>query len=413
MLVLRYSQRDMKVIKPFFLGVLGGLALALALLVGTYFTSLRNDLYFALDPEMADVRVKLGQFQDWLAQADLRIAEIGSSGGDAPDSLRNAQTKAWRDYKAWRNRLGELARAHDKPTAEGFWPWTFSLRYWFPPFAGILALLPGLFLGFRARSRFRPGRVKAPQRNARAQALANFEDAIKKVARISETGRDAVPPFPSSEPYQGEPTPLETDLPHALPRGYSRPPPPREAASLSESQESDIPLIEIAPSGPVIVQVPPMSGPLPQEQPKPEVLREPEARDAGRETAFFQVGAPWGEPAGERIGNPQPPVAPPGGKPPGPPPGSGKGVNGVRGLSMEDEDAPKASAQAADEEAAEEETEGYGVMPPTTEVERIERRKEEVLKLARKGMTSSEISRRMRISQDQVEFIIRLRREKG
>jgi DNA-binding CsgD family transcriptional regulator len=36
-----------------------------------------------------------------------------------------------------------------------------------------------------------------------------------------------------------------------------------------------------------------------------------------------------------------------------------------------------------------------------------------VLKLARKGMTSSEISRRMRISQDQVEFIIRLRREKG
>jgi DNA-binding NarL/FixJ family response regulator len=52
-------------------------------------------------------------------------------------------------------------------------------------------------------------------------------------------------------------------------------------------------------------------------------------------------------------------------------------------------------------------------MPPTTEVERVERRKSEVLKLARKGLTSSEISRRMRISQDQVEFIIRMRREKG
>ena len=49
-----------------------------------------------------------------------------------------------------------------------------------------------------------------------------------------------------------------------------------------------------------------------------------------------------------------------------------------------------------------------GVMPPTTEIERVERRKEEVLKLARKGVTSSEISRRLRLSQDQVEFIIRL-----
>jgi hypothetical protein len=409
----------MKVIKPFFFGVLGGLALALALLVGTYFTSLRNDLYFALDPEMADVRVKLGQFQDWLAQADLRIAESGASEGGAPDSLRNAQTKAWRDYKAWRTRLGELARAHDKPTAEGFWPWTYSLRYWFPPFAGILALLPGLFFGLRARYRFRPGRVKAPQRNARAQALANFEDAIKKVARISETGRDAFsaspaspvsaapPPSPPTLAYQGEPTPLETDLPRAMLRGYGEPPMARKSAAPEAAREPETRPIEIALPETDIVPMPLAADPLQQEPPKPQVLRDPEARDAGRETAFFQVGAPWGEPAGERIGNPQPPVAPPGGKAPGP----GQGANGIRGLSMEDEDALQAMPQAA--APAEDEEEGYGVMPPTTEVERIERRKEEVLKLARKGMTSSEISRRMRISQDQVEFIIRLRREKG
>jgi hypothetical protein len=399
----------MKVIKPFFLGVLGGLALAFALLVGIYFTSLRNDLYFALDPEMADVRVKLGQFQDWLAQADLRIAESGSSADGAPDSLRNAQTKAWRDYKAWRTRLGELARAHEKPTAEGFWPWTYSLRYWFPPLAGILALLPGLFFGIRAQQRFRPGRVKAPQRNARAQALANFEDAIKKVARISETGRDAAPatePFPPSSPtlaYQGEPTPLETDFQRAMPRGYGEPPAARLSDSLEKAQEQETRPIEAPHPEPGNVPIPLVAEPLAQEPPKPQVLRDPEARDASRESSFFQAGVPWGEPAGERIGNPQPSGAPPGGMTPG----AGKGSDGFRGLSMEDEDAPQAAAPAEDEE------EGYGVMPPTTEVERIERRKDEVLKLARKGMTSSEISRRMRISQDQVEFIIRLRREKG
>ena len=51
----------MKVIKPFFLGMLGGLALGLVLWVGIYFTPLRQDLYFAADSELADVRSKLGQ----------------------------------------------------------------------------------------------------------------------------------------------------------------------------------------------------------------------------------------------------------------------------------------------------------------------------------------------------------------
>lgn len=110
----------MKVIKPFFLGMLGGLALGLALLLGIYFTPLRQEFYFAADTELADVRGKLGQYQEWLAQTDLRLAQSQAEPAIAvADSLRIAQTKAWRDYKAWRNRLGELARAHDKPTAEG------------------------------------------------------------------------------------------------------------------------------------------------------------------------------------------------------------------------------------------------------------------------------------------------------
>lgn len=42
-----------------------------------------------------------------------------------------------------------------------------------------------------------------------------------------------------------------------------------------------------------------------------------------------------------------------------------------------------------------------------------DKQKSDVIKLARRGYTSSEIARRLKLSQDQVEFIIRLQREKG
>jgi len=67
--------------------------------------------------------------------------------------------------------------------------------------------------------------------------------------------------------------------------------------------------------------------------------------------------------------------------------------------------APKASA--AEEEAP------WGRLPETTEFEHLERQREEVLRCARKGMTSSEISRRLRIGQEQVDIIIRQHRERG
>lgn len=384
----------MKVIKPFFLGMLGGLALGLALLVGLYFSPLRQECYFAADAELADVRAKLGQYQEWLAQTDLRLAQAQADPAiTVSDSLRNAQTKAWRDYKAWRNRLGELARAHDKPTAEGFWPWTISLAYWILPIAALLALLPGVFFALRARSRSHPlpGKGKAPPNAARAQALAHFEDAVKKVARISEQERGPIP-YSSRE----APTEFLAANPIQTATGSGT------AVEFPVGKEPDsvpIPAIE-KPRNP---------DPAPHAFQKPPTAppRQAEARDAGRETAFFQLGVPWGDPAGERIGNPTQagatPASPPA-SPPGPP------LKASPGLSMEDEDGTPASAADGDPDGDEE---TLGVMPPTTEVERVERRKEEVLKLARKGMTSSEISRRMRISQDQVDFIIRLRREKG
>lgn len=373
----------MKVIKPFFLGVLGGLALALVLLVGLFFSPLREAVYFGADPEMADIRSKLDQYQEWLAQTDLRIAEHenGVAGGKPLDSLQIAQAKAWRDYKAWRNRLGELARAHARPTAEGFWPWIYSLRYWILPIGIFLALFPGLFFGWRARSRFRPGRPKPQNKTARAQALSNFEDAIKKVARISESDLgNAFPPIPPQRVAEAPP-PVRSQQPSS-----------RSAADLEPPTTAIPEAAFVEPPGPDPDTF--VDGPKSREPDTVPLTLLPDAaapQDTGRETRFMQVGPGWGEslaPPGERIG-------------------AHGAVNPSR-LSMEDEDVADAR-----EAAAEEEEETLGVMPPTTEVERVERRKEQVLKLARKGMTSSEISRRMRISQDQVEFIIRLRREKG
>jgi hypothetical protein len=368
----------MKVIKPFFIGLLGGLALSLVLLVGLYFSPLREAVYFGVDPELQDVRGKLSQYRDWLSQADLYIQEKGP---ETSDSLQTAQTLAWREYKKWRTHLGELARAHAKPTAEGFWTWTYSLRYWGVPMAACLAFFPALLLAWRSNSRYRAGRVTLrpvggrvkykTKTKAQNQAISSFEEAIKKVARISENDRKA----------------------NAAP---AMPPEPMDSYA-EDGRDTQVEERHEPPTTPI-----PITDYIGEEDPEPEPTRsqpphrDPDTKpfaivsDTGLETNFLQTGPVWGEPV-----NPIPSDTLLGGSGiPAP------GPNAAAGLSMEDEDGD------ADDDSR-------GQMPPTTEVERVERRKVEVLKLARKGLTSSEISRRMRISQDQVEFIIRLRREKG
>jgi hypothetical protein len=378
----------MKAIKPFFLGALGGLAICLALLAALFYSPVREELYFSLDPEMSDIRAKLDVYQEWLAQTDLRIAENGNgiagSGGDT-DSLRNAQEKAWRDYKGWRGRLGQLARAHAKPDIAAFPSWVYSLRLWVLPIGALLILLPGFLSAWRSGSRSRtPAAV--PKGAARSKALTDFEEAIKKVARISETDRTGTGDT-SVARTSGTTLPLD-------PPALGHPKAATAKAAAPGAAETMVPAPKPAARTVAPHQEPPtdrLPTPLFTESPNPKpkkkepdtvplqiVSEESEALDAGRETRFLQVGPGWGESI-------TPPAAP------------------KSRLSMEDEDAA----------AAEPGEETLGVMPPTTEVERVERRKSEVLKLARKGMTSSEISRRMRISQDQVEFIIRLRREKG
>jgi hypothetical protein len=64
-------------------------------------------------------------------------------------------------------------------------------------------------------------------------------------------------------------------------------------------------------------------------------------------------------------------------------------------------------------QGAEKESPAWGKMPETTEFEQLERLQDDMLKLARKGLTPAEISQRLRISQDQVALFLRSRRERG
>ncbi len=96
--------------------------------------------------------------------------------------------------------------------------------------------------------------------------------------------------------------------------------------------------------------------------------------------------------------------------PPVPPPDP-DAVWTVPALSMEDEGAHALSAPRTDAETTDDPP--LGKMPETTEFEQLERQREEVLRYARKGMTPSEIARRLRMGQDQVDLIIRIRRERG
>lgn len=404
----------MKVIQPFFLGGAGGLALALAIAIGLFLSPLRKSLYLDLDPEISDLRSRMDRIQERLLADEMGIAEAAASGGQPADSLKAAQAGSWKEYRHWRNRVGDISRAHDRATPAGFASWAYSLRGWFFPAAALLALLPGLLLAVRAARRprgTRPSRNPVPAATAEAKAFSSFQSAVQQVARIAAAENPAHAPEPSApdrSPASRKPTAAaprskgrepagrleavekETEYLPEVPKRIAVVPPPVEPPSQREVAEAadpiDSPYQDASPYevGPGNVFREPETAEIPMTDPPT-----PSGRPAGLETQILNLGPGWGEshrpPMDEGAG------ASRAGNPPG--------------LSMQDED-------VAEPEDSEEPPSG-AFMPPTTEVERVERRKAEVLKLARKGLTSSEISRRMRISQDQVEFIIRMRREKG
>lgn len=422
----------MKVIQPFFLGGAGGLALALAIAIGLYLSPLRKALYLDMDPEISDLRMRMDRIQERLLADEMGIAEAAAANQSA-DSLKGAQAGSWKEYRHWRNRMGDISRAHDRATPAGFANWAYSLRIWFFPAAALLALLPGLFLAVRAARRprgTRPSRSSAPAATAEAKAISSFQSAVQQVARIAAAEN------PAHAPEQPAPAPERSQAGRKAAAAASKPK-NREPAGRLEAVEKETEYLPEVPKR--IVIAPPAEPPpraeveeaadqnaSPYQDASPydvgpgNVFREPETTEipmtdpeaasgrlAGLETQILNLGPGWGEshrpPVEEASG-----AARPGNQP---------------GLSMQDED----GGESGDSEEpppgafppgpfAESEQNGGAqnqFMPPTTEVERVERRKAEVLKLARKGLTSSEISRRMRISQDQVEFIIRMRREKG
>ncbi|HLP42555.1 MAG TPA: hypothetical protein VK465_13685 [Fibrobacteria bacterium] len=373
----------MKVLKSFLLGAAAGLVLAVALALGAYVSPLREMLYLDSDPEIAGLRERLDDIRERLAQDDLDIA-AAPAGDPSADSLKAAQAGALKEYRHRRNRMGELSRLHDKPSPAGFAPWALSLRDRLLPGAGILILLSALLstaMGAR-RARGRPARV-ARSVSAQAEALVSFENAVKQVALLSP----AAPASPragraksgSALPEVPAPADLVVDAP-VVPSVLS----PFASVANADSRE---------PGNSEFLLANTAEGAFPGSASS--------AWPAGRGAQPIDLGLGWGAPA-----QPVREAAP-----------------GL-GLSMEDEEGTEADGEGASDPAgpfppgplAEAQPNGPAqnqFMPPTTEVERVERRKDEVLKLARKGLTSSEISRRMRISQDQVEFIIRMRREKG
>lgn len=418
----------MKVIQPFLLGGVGGLAVALLIALGLFASPLRKGLYLDWDPEIQLLKEKLEGQKEKLVSVELGIAESGSS--RQIDSLKASQAGSWKEYRHWRSRLGELSRMQDRPEPGEFPPWVYSLRFLLGPMALVLFLLPaGLFAaravrGGSARSARStrgiprpasgqgspkdPGATRNP--TAPAESMATLQAAVKQVARIA--ARNEAPPGGNRQVSEERETEYLPEVPKriAVPRpaeaagpaeqGAARPrayrdalrdetpetpptPPtpsaaPAQAASPAEAffQAPEPSPYDVGDAGFRIPETAPLPIPT-DEEPRPE----------GMETQIFNLGpGGWGE-ARRTSGG---------------------------GLSMEDEeDAEVSGTGSAGTGSADEEPPPGAFMPPTTEVEKVERRKSEVLKLARKGLTSSEISRRMRISQDQVEFIIRMRREKG
>lgn len=409
----------MKFIQPFFLGGAGGLVLTLAIVIGFYASPLRKSLYLDWDPEISDLRNRLEDLRERLQKDEMAIA--GMAGGPASDSLKAAQAGSLKEYRHWRNRLGNLSRLHGQPTPGGFTAWAYSLRYWFVPAAAVMALVPGLLLAVRVGRRPRPAKsprsgTRAPHSAAaRKEAMASFESAVKQVARLATPA--TVPSEPDRETMRGtvpDRGALSGTRTGTLTQGMRMPEFPQPVPA-----HPDHPAHPGEPEAEVLRPMPmevPEFGNSPYEVPSGNVFRDPGTmaqstldgavaapRPEGLETRFIQLGpGGWEAARGASPGEPAPAI------PPAP---------AGHALSMEDEDGESGesgqSGGSLVQDSPDDRSPPGRFMPPTTEVERVERRKAEVLKLARKGLTSSEISRRLRISQDQVDFIIRLRREKG
>lgn len=402
-------------LRVFFIGALAGAILGLTLMAGLYASPWRNPLYLKADPKVLAVREKLGAYQEHLAANDGLIA-MGVS--DSLEAKQAAQNKAWQEYKVWRQRYGQMARTHEGTTPKGFLAWSQSLLMYALPIelffslgAGLLALL----FWMRTPPSPRPMAMRNPKARepigATAPALDQFQEAVRRIADIQAQ------------------SPVRQKRAVSVPKVEARPEPRERPAdllnpALLDSLATDLSGPQVLPTasprksqGPVAS---PMTSPLaasdyrmPSETPPapraPEpVYSNPSPGLKPEDTTYLDVLSGWDdvapETALEKVAShvPLPPLP--------------RQEPVKSSLTMQDEEEGENGLMASDavnEDPYALSTTGYGQMPATTEFEKVERQKDEVVKLARRGLTSSEISRRLKISQDQVELIIRLRRQRG
>jgi hypothetical protein len=413
--------------------------LGLVVLSSLYVSPWRQAIYLFADPKVGAVREKLLEFQIRIRDQESRIVV---SSRDSLPGLEASQAKLWQEYKGWRNRLGQMANAHKSKSPTDFLAWSTSLVVWVLPGAllfffggGLLAL----YAVMRQQEKYpvlapRPRRTPAPSEPS--QPLDQFQEAVRRIADIQSRSpirqkARAEAPKPTALPNSAEEN-LET--PGEITRQVASQP-SRSASTLVASPWA----VQPEEATPV---APPRPRALEPKSTEERVARPANWQDAEaqlpagmslhpprhltpEDTTYMDVLSGWEDLAQTAQSDMPPP-------PDGPQPGAlspsaflrESPETGGNPLTMEDEDQGELAAFHGNDAGGEMDNPYsvadlgpsepvYGRMPATTEFEKIEKQKAEVVKLARKGLTTSEISRRLKLSEDQVDLIVRMRRERG
>jgi len=324
-----------------------------------YFSPWRKALYLKTDPQVQITRDNLSLYRATLAHIDQKMV---LSPVDSSTALAEMQTKAWQEYRVYRNRLTELAGAYTQASPDGFFPWAFSMRWW---------LIPGLF-GFVAVG----GLLSA--------WMVWRQPPIKPALPSRPLAR---PEFPPAEKTQVLPLDQFQEAVRRIADIQAQSPVRQKARRMTQAESKPLEGLDEER-----IQPPPPARP----SPKPD------------ETAYLDVLSGWDEPGPSLTHIPDHVYPSAESFPSDPlfsPPSSS--------LIMEDEDNPTFDLPPLEGPEEGGTDPGWGVLPPTTQFEKLERQKDEIMRMVRKGLTSSEISHRLKMGQDQVELIIRMRRERG
>lgn len=394
------------------------------LLIGLHFTPQRERIFLRADRETSAMREEMTALFDSLAAAELRLRQ-GESGAQAEtERLRHA-------YVTLR---GGLAGRLDRLDGNGVRGFALFLSALAPYYAGMMGLIA---LGLAAFAARRPSRMEksGPLEAGAARPWTWEPKAVVRDPRGRDLkdqdlkGQDPKGRDPKDRDSNGQGPddqgPRGRDSNDQSPNHQD----PEERSPVQASKPERAELEKPAPKG------------EPRAEPVPMILPEKKPRakpPSEEETRYLPVPAPPAFEAGREMRVPD--------RAPGALPTSISGAlekettaalekekksgdgkreegEGARRKDLSRENLPREDSPREDLEeevrsvsSLRMEDEDERKKEPASRVsdfEREEQQKAEVIKLARRGFTSSEISRRLRLSQDQVEILIRLKREKG